>query len=313
MPLSNPRNMARFMKPQITKLVYRSQAWSQFGVGVGACNLGNFTPTGNAGPLTCPVHLIDLTCAPNYTPGQSTAQFPAGRFQMLLSNNTADATLGWNQDNAFVIESVPSNATFLESTPVQASMLSWVSLKMLFYAPLARPMKVSIMIIQLTRPELDPILDLDSEGTAYSPFARSIWQSFAQPFTYNPLAGGDGNNWNKYFKVMHRQTFIMNPKETTDTAATVYKQVNIFKRFNRRCRYDWNAQDSVAMNGGGFGQIVLAPTGESRGVYSTRVTPRARIFALIAAQASYNDAGFASTVHGSFDYVCRTCHHTLAR
>jgi len=119
---------------------------------------------------------------------------------------------------------------------------------------------------------------------------------------YNPIETTQALGF-KGIKILNSETFIMNPKESTEATSTHYKQIDIFKWMNRKCTYNWN-QDI------GTGTSTDVP-GFNLGETSTTVHPKARIFLMISGQSGLSAAD-TSTLHPSYDLVIRTCHEQLA-
>jgi len=114
-------------------------------------------------------------------------------------------------------------------------------------------------------------------------------------FTHSPLESGDPN-FRKLVKILHSQTFIMEPKESIESENNHYREINIFKRLNMHVKYDWESNDEMNMIGA-EGQV-----NTSQNLKNT-VLPKKRIFLMIRAQANHNVTGWTRFDHPSYDLV----------
>lgn len=294
--LNKPREVSanKYVKDNISKTIYSYRTYSQFGGLTGNIGLLNVSPTTSTGPFYVPMNLWELTSAPNVVNG--TITYPAIRWSPYFSTPLSSGTLSWQQDGTMAIENSDNPASYVQNMPSGSSHLNWIKAKMLFYAPTTLPCRYQIDIVQFKDSRLVP------DPNNVSDFARSFYQAMIKRFAYSPLEDGDVK-YQKYLKVLYTNSFILNPKESTESVNTILRQVDIFLRLNRRCTYDWEATD---------GMNVLTLDGQVNVGQNnkTQVHPRARIFMIIRAQ-SRNDVAYSATIHPSYELVLKTAHSQL--
>lgn len=293
--LNKPRqvSVSKFVKDNISKNIYSYRTYSQFGGLYGNIGLLNVSPTTTTGPFQVPMNLWELTSSPNVING--TITYPAIRWEPVFSSPLASATLSWTNDGSLSIENTDNPVTYSTNMPSGSSHLNWIKAKMLFYAPTTLPCRFQIDIVQFKDTRLVP-------GATATDFSRSFYQAMVKRFAYSPLEDGD-TKYQKYLKVLYTQSFILNPKETTESVNTILRQVDIFLRLNRRCTYDWEDTDGMNM-------ISLDNQVNIGANNKTQVHPRARIFMIVRAQAQ-NGTAFSQTIHPSYELVLKTAHSQL--
>lgn len=287
----------KLLGQNIQSSVYGYRNYGQFAGTTGAIQLLNTSPTALTGPFVVPMHLWEVTCAPNYIGGALSV--PTHMWTPVFSAPSGGTTMTWNNTVGVMptpilsLEGADVNNADPSGYPQAGDTLEWIQAKMVFYCPTALPCRYQIDVVQLKDTRLVP------DGTATTPFRTAFWQAAVKRFAYNPLEGGD-TKYQKYFKTLYSQTFILNPKETTESVNTIFREVNLFMRLNRRTTYSW--EDTDIMNTLGVdGQF------NSDGTFKTNVHPRARIFLMIRAQAN-NAVAFTSTLMPSYDLVMRVKH-----
>lgn len=273
--------------------VYAWRSYSDWGGVAGKNKLNNTSASPSTGTLTCPCHLYDVTASLNIlgTPG-GTITAPNIRWDVTFSNPNDTGNLTWVNTSPLALEKSSAGSSYLEGYPLRQDILDWIQFKLLFYCPTQRPSKFLIQLVQFNDERLVP-------GATVTTFSSAFWQSMVKKFMWSPLETGD-NQYNKYLKVLYSMQFSMDPKESTDPANTKLREVNIFKRMNRRCTYDWQQDDRMFMN--------QEDGQQNSGDLSTTVHPRARVFLMIRALAS-NGAAESNTIHPSYDLVYR-CRHS---
>lgn len=297
-PRKTLRAAWRLLNQNINHTVYGYRGWTNFGGTSGLFQLENICPVGGAtGPFHIPLHVWELTSAPNVVNG--TATYPVIFSRPVLSDPTSSATLSWSSLNSSVgvtsgqlaVETSDAATTNSSTFPLGSSTLEWVQAKMMFYAPLQTPCRYQIDIVQIKDTRLIP-------GET-NQFATAFYQAMAKRFVSTPLEPGNAK-YQKYLKVLKTMTFILNPKESTESVNTIFREVNLFLRLNRRCTYDWGENDLMNM----LTQDVQTNTGQN---IQTQVHPRARIFMIIRAQAR-NSTAFSTNLMPSYDVVVRAKH-----
>lgn len=281
----------KLLDQNISSNVYAYRAYNVFGGTSGAISLQNTSPSTTTGPFNLPMHMWEVTSAMNVIAGNVTA--PNVFWTPQLSNPTDTASITWvNNLGTLSVENTDNATTIVNSYPAGNDTFDWFQAKMVFYCPTALPCRYQIDVVQLTDQRLTP-------GAASTPFATAFYQALAKRFAYNPIESGN-SRYKKYLKTLYTQSFILNPKETTESVNTIFREVNLFMRMNRRCTYDWEDQDRMNMLGN-EGQV------NSDLTIKTQVHPRARIFLLIRAQAN-NAVSYTPTIMPSYDFVLRMKH-----
>lgn len=294
-PRQNLRNAWKLLNQNKSSTIYGYRALSAFGGSNGNLSLTNVSPTTSTGPWAPPCHLFDLTSAINVVNGVATS--PNIWFRPQFSDPTAAATLSWGNTQNWTLENTDHAPSIVDTYPNGSDTLDWVQAKLMCYCPLQLPSRFQIDVVQFKDTRLIP-----GEGT--SQFAAAFWQGVNKRFSYSPLEGGD-YKYQKYFKTLYTNTFILNPKENTEAVNTIFREVNIFMRLNRRCTYDWEDQDRMNM-------VASADFQQNDGTnIKTTVHPRARIYLMIRAQSGWGTA-FSNAIMPSYDIVLRTKHTQLA-
>lgn len=256
------RYVKHLVRTAVQRNIYGMQNWSSYGGTYGAVPIINFydsvTPR-----YTLPVHLYDLTCAPNNVGG--TTQTAQCGYQLTSSTNTTSgATTTWRAlGNAVDVIRAGHTGTSSAILPNTSSLLRAASIKLMLYAPTAIPIKYVIQLVQFTDETFAPTSNIASgsvaaagtwqaEGTALNvndATQTSFWLNKLQPYAKSPVVHQFKEGVSK-MRVLYSKTIIMNPKETTEVSNTKYHQFNLFKAFNKQCTYAyepnslWNILDN---------------------------------------------------------------------
>jgi len=266
--------------------------YNRFGGDRGCQEMMN-TSSGALGQYYVPCHLYDLTSTNNIVGTSAVAFNPY--LQPDFSNITDTGVLSWapnigynGKDWALANTSIAQ--TFLDSYPSAECTLDWVSIKLLVYVPAAQTARFSIDVVQFTDTRVVP--------GEIGPYATAFWQAAIKKFAFSPLESG-GMMYNKHIKRLHTQSFIMEPKETIEVEGQHVREVNIFMRLNRACRYDWAQQDPMYLQ--------QLDTQVNLGNNTQRtVEPKKRIFLMIRGQATYTSTfSFDVSKHPSYDIIIR--------
>jgi len=296
-PRNNFKNLARFVHQNVSKAVYGYHGVSRFGGASGFTFLSQ-VQTALGTPVTCPIHLYDMTSVKNVVNNVTT--LPQTGYYLQYTNETTSASGVWQPfivNKQLDTEYSGNTATLVQNYPNANSTLRWGQAKMIFYAPTTIPSKINVSIIQFIDQDLSPANETLIASTLNTK-ATAWYQAYLKSKMFSPIetrqAGGI-----KGIKVLHSETFIMNPKESTEATSTHYKQLDIFKWFNRKCNYAWNQSLQTS------DQSPVPAV--NQGQNSTTVHPRARVWLLIQAQAGLATATIP-TLHPSYDLVLRTQH-----
>lgn len=290
-PKQSLKQAWKLLNSNIASTVYGAAAYNQFAGATGTNRLLNTSTTTTTGTFIAPCHLWELTSAPNVINGVVTN--PNVQWELTFTNPTSTGTVGWNNSSPLFVANADNVSTSFNTYPMGNDTLDWIKAKLLFYCPTTIPCRIQIDLVQLKDTRLLP------DAANNSAFATAFWQSMVKRFAYSPMESGN-TKYQKYLTVLHSQQFIMHPKESTENVNTTYKEVQIFKRMNRRCTYDWQDQDTMTMLGQETQQNAPA-------LLSTQVHPRARIFLMIRAQAN-NAAAFDASKMPTYDYSINLKH-----
>ena len=286
----NLRNLWKVQKGETSSTITRMNIYSQFAGVSGAVNLVNTSATPTSGTFLVPMYMFDLSASPNVVNGVTTFPNIGWSAQFGAPNDTTNLT--WLNGNPLSLENTDSPTTAYNSYPMGGDRWIWSQIKLMFYAPTTIPSRFQVDIVQFNDVRLVP-------GNDVTNFTVAFYQSFIKKFAFSPLEPGN-SKYSKYIKTLYSTSFILNPKESTESVSTIYKQLNIFKYFNRNMRYNWDDQDRMNM----IQQENQVNTGVDN---KTVVHPRARIFLVIRAQAR-NGTAYSSTIHPSFDIMLRNKH-----
>lgn len=290
-PRKNLRGAWKVLGQNISSNVYAFSNISPFGGANGALYLPNTSATPSSGATACPMVLYEVTTAPQ--PGATT---PNIRWVPTLSNPTATGTLSWSADSVLTVVN-SDNGTANATYPMGNDTLEYIKAKLMFYCPSTIPSRIQVDLIQITDTRLVP------EVGATTAFATAFWQAQMKRFMYSPLEVGD-YKYQKYIKKLFSDTFIMHPKETTEAVAATMRELNVFKRLNRKCTYNWEDNDPMAM-------LSNDPQINTGAALKTSVHPRARIYLMIRGQ-SVNAVSPNSASHPSYDIRLDMKHSQLS-
>lgn len=279
-------------------VVYGYRNYSAFGGTAGTMSLGNVSATPTTGAMDVPLHMWDLTGCINNVNGGIVA--PGIYSRPKFDTPNSPTTVSWVNDGigSLNVENSDGVVANGQNYPMGSDTLDWVQAKLLFYCPTTLPCRFQIDVVQLKDTRLVPV-----DATPQPGFQAAFYQALVKKFAYSPLEPCN-YKMNKYLKVLHTQTFILNPKESTEAVNTIFREVNIFLRLNRRCTYDWNDKVTTST----LASSIAAETGQD---IATTVHPRARIFLMIRGQARNNNT-FSSLIMPSYDIALRMKHSNFS-
>ena len=268
---------------------------------------GNFLTHYQTTPGTniiAPLHMYDITSAPNVV--NNVATFPPSYYELNF-NQEIPSAVTWTASTLYQIQNAPHAQSINSDYMGGRSMLEWLKVKMLLYAPGTIPVRINVELVQLTDQRLHPA-DAATFGT--QPFVVGFWEYMSKQYMTNPICEMD-TRYSKYVKVLKKFSFYMDPKEagTETNVNTHYKKVDIFKWFNRRCRYDWNDGDiaSLAFTNAGAGDFQV----NNDEKMDTKVHPKARIYLMVRGQSNLSTSINDTTVWPSYDMNVSIQHRKL--
>jgi len=294
-PRQDVRGAWKYLNQNISKMRYGFRQYASFGSLSGIMRLENVSPTQSTGTLVPPCHFYEITSCINVQSGA--VLVPNIRWIPTFTSSTDTANIVWSNGDALQIENSTTDTANADSYPGGTSTLEYMSLKLLAYPPLTIPCRWQVDIIQIKDDRLIP------DGASTSKFCCAAYQSYLKPFIKSSLESGS-TAYNRYFKKLYSQTWIMNPKETVENVANVMKEVQIFFRLNRKMNYAWNEDDLMNMH-------TVETQRNLSGSIKMQVLPKQRIFISIRAQAA-NATAWSQSTMPSYDIALTMQHSQLA-
>lgn len=296
----------------VQRNVYGLDNFTSFGDSSGSLFLINWLDAG-VGRYRVPVHLWDVTSAPNNVAGVYTAA-QTGYAPTFDAVNPA--LLEWRtigNPNGFRNTGTSSTA----SCPNASSLLRGVKAKFMFYCGQTIPSKITVALVQIMDDKFHPpknpagaSLDVGGSSAFDTPLGSttdvatiSFWEAVAQKVSKNPVCQQDGNAL-RNMKVLRSHTFTLNPKETSDKTQTTYHQFDFYHKFNRRCRYNWQDQDTVNLQLDNDAPV-------NQAVNKCSVEPKARLYLLVTGTSEYESEAENKNKWPSYDVTMRFYHDDM--
>lgn len=284
----NLRNLWKVTKAATEKYMFGAQDITEFGSTSGSVNLANTGVDGSTHTFNN-IRLFSVTGNRNTVNGVGVAN-PLLWTSQTTSNNNGDYT--WLPTHTMQVLHSPQSAA--ATVPWSASMLRWISLKLMIYNPLNMPGKYLIELIRFNDDDLHPTAPATE-------FRSAFMDSWVKPFTYNPVASTETLN-QKYVTVLKRLVIHMDSKDVEQTTNTNYKEVNFFVRLNKICRYNWLQDDRFNIRSNDQPLNI--------GDNQTDVHPKQRLYVAMRC-LSRRDSSFNFNVHPSIDFSYKVCHSRL--
>lgn len=256
-------------------------------------------PNTIGGYKVSPLHIWDVTSQNNYINGTYTGANPGtvlswwygtgSNSQQIVSpyfpylyganSNSSATTLTWQNEDTTGFNN--------NNVPNRRDILDYVQAKMLCYGASQQATNYKIEFIQLKDDEISPNFNgpnsnpIGYYGGSNLPYLSNtvaFWQGYSAASEKHPIQTINPE-YKKHMRVIKTINFTLNPRLSTETDAAVghAKQLNIFMRFNRTCKYDW-LQTAIDTN-------IDAPTAfiQNQGTVQCYVEPRARIYMTVQA------------------------------
>ena len=197
------------------------------------------------------------------------------------------------------------------NVPLRRDMLNYVSAKLMCYGAAQMATTFKVELVQLHDDFLHPdyIMNagMSNLSSAYNQEQVAFWESYVSHSVKHPIASINPA-WKKHCTVLKSISFVLQPRLSTETDAAVghTKQLSIYAKLNRTCKYDWlvTSQDSNIESSGSF------PISTSQNIQNV-VAPRARIYLTVqATNVTYVPWGTSASVNftPSYDMLLRTKH-----
>lgn len=255
--------------------------------GAGALWLHNFYDGVSTNSL--PLHIYDLSSINNVINGTVTSHYPGSYMKMAAATGAVSwAALVGNLPNGagtsayWQYEDTASLGTNAGTQPLRQTLMDYVHARLMCYGSAKMATEYVIEIIQLKDDWLCP--DImggtlpSSTGLNYKNSANQFWSSYVKSYCAHPVATTNPQS-QKNYKVVKTIRFTLQPSLSieTDSAVGHAKQLNIFFRTNRTCKYDW-AEDTIDPN---VESGLTYPT--EQGQLQLTVHPKARMYMTIRA------------------------------
>lgn len=317
-----------------SKFAFQVTKYTQFGTGYGSYQLRNYLDTraltDTTGGYYMPCHLWDVTAVCNNTLASDTFVNGQCGYRIGLDSTGTGAvprhrTLGPTLD----VVNGPGVTTSTQATLRSGSILRGVRAKLLFYCPTTIPVRVRVSLIQLLDQRYHPSKNTLGVSSGYTDLgnaqadntllpnddasamvsAAAFWQQVNNSFTRNPVEIGAGNLVRRYMKVLRKEEFVLNPKESTDATATTYHMLDLYHKFNRYQNYQWEDYNRQSM-------VTDDSYANQRGLIRPCVQPRARIYLMIQADGKYSSGAADPPVDDSanscsYDIALRMYHDDI--
>lgn len=281
--------------------------------------------TGTGAPLIAPIYAIDLTSVPNGgSTGTASVAYPNSLWRMNYATEIKGSNITWTTFNSppassasFYPENVQTNFQ-----PGPRDILDWVQAKFLFYPATLVPTRINVDIVTFNDDVVVPGgINATSGTTVTDSYAKAFWESMMKKYMFSPLENGNSNLEKKFVTYLDRKEIILDCKTNIENEKNHIRQLNIFKRMDRVCVYNWG--DTGVMNArpldSATPQVDQPGTAGEDWITNNAVTnqntvrPGVRVFMLIRAFAGQvqGSADFNAKYHPSFDMVCRVKHSQL--
>lgn len=299
------RTALNVIKANEERIQYSMNGYSEFGGTKGFQYLVHAQGVAASGIMSVPCHIWDLNSVININTSGVLVSPDCKITPYFTTDDPSTATVAFATNTKWALTQAGSSSISQFNYPMANAMWRYVNAKLIFYAPLTTPSRISVRIVRFKKDWLCP--NYPETSATQLNYKTAMWQGFLKPFTWNPLETGTGE-FDKMTTSLYRKDFIMNPKETTETSNTIFRELNIFMRTNRSVKFDWQPNDRMAMDA--TDSIV------NIGDNGTNVTWQDRTYLIITGQARMVDprlataldsngvligTGFNNEIHPSYD------------
>lgn len=301
----NTKGIRKLVKANRKSVIYGFQVEQQYGANIGLIALNNNPNTGAAG-TTCdmPLHMYDLSATINQADNNIITPMVMYYLRYHINNNGNNFSFDNFAPTGLSVYGA-DNLNLSNYTPGSGDLLEYANIRLLFYAPIQLPTIVRIDLCQLKDERLDPnqILNPPQQPTADDDsFVTGFWSAMVKRYTYSPLAIQQ-SKYKRYIKFIRTWYVRLDDKTTSTLGSTVMRQINLFIKLNRICRYN---QDN--------GVTYTDPTQNKDEIYQANntgyVVPRAKMWLMIR-----GTSGSSPTIDGNktitYDINYRVKHSEL--
>lgn len=269
-----------------------------------------------------PLHLISLSQVPNYN---GTSLVNPAAYNVLFRAGSSGGMFFTGLSGTYTPVDTPASSTTYGAFPNSCDILSGVSIKMLLHGCLNRSTKFRIDLVQLLEPYLHPDYqkgDFSGPPTAEASATIAFYDELTREYTYSGATFCNGNATKGKIRYLKSWTHTFQPRSTTEAMVTTddatvpsqlalphCRQFNIYQRFNRTQRYDWQESAATAEPTSNTTDNPSITTGLNR----PDVTYRARIYLMIRALSPIPTVNgkWKIGVHPSMDISVRTYHESI--
>lgn len=322
----------KLTRTNINKTVYSLRYYGPWNRGYGAIPIASNQPLGTLTAVECPVHLWELTAAPQGTPTE--VSYPATFYRLFFNSEISSGTHYWrtyvggsdlalnnfNEQDTTTFQkeyqlypTYDSKRQYFDGTsnvnqdcgPGEHSFIESFKMKLILNGPQQRPTKWCIQLVQLS-PEVTPGVPTTSP---HGNIADAFWQQMAKPYGYSPLEKGPQGKLRKHIKVLKSMYVTMDsPENSEDHLSCRMRQIDFSGFLNRRANYDWFYNtDKVGLNTDDIPENA-AGAGDIR---STHVHPRARVYVMIRALCTLTGTEWSAAQYPSYDILMDVTHKSL--
>lgn len=327
------RTAKKLTRTNIHREVYSLRNYGPWNRGLGAIPIVSSQPLGTGTDVECPVHLWELTAAPQGTRNQ--VSYPATFYRLFFNSESASGTHYFRTysgaidkaANSYNMQDVdlfqkefqlyPSDSTkrtYFDGTsdinkdvgPGTLSFIEKFNMKLILNGPQQRATKWCIQLVQLA-PEVTP------GNTVVSPngnVAEAFWQQMSKPYGFSPLESGPTGRLRKYFKVLKSMYVTMDaPENSEDHISCRLRHIDFSGFLNRKANYNWsNREDTVSLNSDDIPENAQLDPSDRR---STHVHPRARVYVMIRALCTLTGDTYTPAQYPSYDIKLDVHHRHL--
>lgn len=324
-PKSSAARARKLTRQNINRTVYSLRHYGPWNAGSGQVDIASIHTTPGQ-ELRTPVHLWDLTAAPQGGGTGSTIYYPAVFHELYFTNETDTAVAAWKTqlggskvaitdpedtktaslDKRYTFDQTYVSKMFDRTQPTHSgpgalSYIEKVRANLVLNGPQTKATKWCIQLVQLS----DQVTPGESGA-----MATEFWQSMAKPYSYNPLETGPRNHLRKHYKVLKSYYVNMDaPESTEDHVEARMRHVDIQAFLNRRADYRWGRNgDRVAMDGA---DIPDDDDIAAASLYLTHVHPKARVYLMVRALCTFSEVAYSHSTQPSYDVKIDVTHRSF--
>lgn len=322
----------KLTRTQINKTVYSVRNYGAWNRGLGAIDIRSNRPSVGA-PVECPVHLWEVTSAPQANGNRTTVDYPAtfykldfddtgsshsARFTTIIGgssqvvtgfdmhspNEQKDYSLypTWSDQRRYI------DAANLINSHMGAGANSYLEsfkAKFVLNGPTQRATKWCIQLVQLSETVTPGWAD--SNNT----IATAFWEAMHKPYGFSPLDPGPASHLRKYLKVLKSMYVNMDaPESSEDHVSSRMRHVDFTAFLNRKCNYAWGQNDDLTNLG--TDDIPENALHDVNREFSTHVHPNARVYIMVRALCTFRDLETpTNAVYPSYDLLLQTTHRSF--